>query len=537
MRFAYIDSQGNEVSIPSVDALALRIELGAIGPHTELYDVQSDRWGPAESHEIYHTLARDVGGEDFLIPTPPPPGDPAPSPADVAEPPPAPTAGKEASEPEAELVLPPKPAEDSVPSTAEDMGLTLAPPDSSDGDTDHALTPEDLAPDWGDEDILPAEELADADPLGTPAADFGLELDGPSAGGGDDDLDLEPALDFGGGSEEDFGTGLDLEPPMSDFDPGAPPAWMEQEGPAMDDGESLMDFSAGLDEGGEAAGGGPGSGEAPVEPRPRPTPRPNRPPPRRPAPRRSVAKPLLIVLLLGAVGAGGWYGWQRFGDRLVPPPPRPEVVIPEIPAELEPPMREIAETALARMFAEIEDRAFPGGAPEAPSEDWLAGVYLGTASDFPDVAEFWTGISAFAERLRTEEAQAFHDAYVDLASASDVGPDAVPVIVERADSGFLATQPERARTYDLLEALAGAALSLHDFLVANEDQIQYTPARGFAGNPVEEAVPATEEIGDEMWALVEEITNALDRLGTLDRVSRERLNTVVLQRIRETGIR
>lgn len=43
MRFAYIDSQGNEVSIPSVDALALRIELGAIGPHTELYDAQADR--------------------------------------------------------------------------------------------------------------------------------------------------------------------------------------------------------------------------------------------------------------------------------------------------------------------------------------------------------------------------------------------------------------------------------------------------------------------------------------------------------------
>jgi hypothetical protein len=44
-------------------------------------------------------------------------------------------------------------------------------------------------------------------------------------------------------------------------------------------------------------------------------------------------------------------------------------------------------------------------------------------------------------------------------------------------------------------------------------------------------------MGDQMWSLVEEITNALDRLGTLDRVSRERLNAVVLERIRETGIR
>ena len=42
MRFAYIDSNGNEVPIPSVDALALRIELGAITEETELYDAQAD---------------------------------------------------------------------------------------------------------------------------------------------------------------------------------------------------------------------------------------------------------------------------------------------------------------------------------------------------------------------------------------------------------------------------------------------------------------------------------------------------------------
>ena len=70
-------------------------------------------------------------------------------------------------------------------------------------------------------------------------------------------------------------------------------------------------------------------------------------------------------------------------------------------------MRELAEAALVGMFERVEGRAFPEGAPEAPSEDWLAGVYLGTASDFPDVAEFWSGISDFAQRLRIEEAGAF----------------------------------------------------------------------------------------------------------------------------------
>ena len=77
MRFAYIDSQGNEVPIPGVDALALRIELGAIGPETQLYDAQADRWGAAESHEIFHTLSREAG-EDGGFVAPPPPASSAP---------------------------------------------------------------------------------------------------------------------------------------------------------------------------------------------------------------------------------------------------------------------------------------------------------------------------------------------------------------------------------------------------------------------------------------------------------------------------
>ncbi|MEQ1855483.1 MAG: hypothetical protein ABL963_03380, partial [Longimicrobiales bacterium] len=83
MRFAYIDSHGNEVPIPSVDALALRIELGAIGPDTQLYDAQAAQWGPASSHEIFHSLARDSKSDGFVAPPPvaPPPPPPPPAPA------------------------------------------------------------------------------------------------------------------------------------------------------------------------------------------------------------------------------------------------------------------------------------------------------------------------------------------------------------------------------------------------------------------------------------------------------------------------
>ena len=89
----------------------------------------------------------------------------------------------------------------------------------------------------------------------------------------------------------------------------------------------------------------------------------------------------------------------------------------------------------------------------------------------------------------------------------------------------------------MLENLARAALDLHQFLITHEAEIAYTPATGLSRNPVEEAVPATPELGEEMWDKVEDITNALDALGSLDRVTRQRLTDVLYGRIEQIGIR
>src|SRR5690606_6895300 len=135
---------------------------------------------------------------------------------------------------------------------------------------------------------------------------------------------------------------LDLEPPMSAFDPSGPPAWMEQDGPDGD--EAAMDFSR--PDGGPDAGEGPPSasvaepvaaGLDPVGPS---APRRRATPPRRPVRRRGGGgRWLFSVAALSLLATGGYYGWRAFGERLRPPPPRPAVVIPAIPAELEAPMR------------------------------------------------------------------------------------------------------------------------------------------------------------------------------------------------------
>ncbi|MEX2467775.1 MAG: hypothetical protein WD995_12765 [Gemmatimonadota bacterium] len=564
MRFAYIDSQGNEVTIPSVDALALRIELGAIVPETELYDAQADRWGPAHSHEIFHTLSRDVGGEDFLVPAPPPaPGEPEPGEPDDE----APTPEASAGEPPAQ---PPEPA----PTFGDTFGLTLSPSEESDGEgpeTDRVEidqpAPSEPSLSEFELDLTPSEEQGDRDARSEPsgggshaaatpeteddvqkeALDFGASAagaaaDDDSAVADDDGLDLEMSLDFAEDtSDAEFGGEMDLEPPMSDFDPSSPPMWMEQDGPggADDTDGPVMDFSPDAEEPTDEI---TDWGEAPEPSRPEPEqparPKaPSRPVPRR-APRRRRSKAPWVVLLLTAVaGTGGWYGWQAYANRPAPEPPRPPVVIPTIPAELEAPMREIAASALTGMYEDIEGEAFGPEDPEAPSDEWLAGIYLGNASRFDAVEVFWAGIGSFADHLREEELQAFHDAFVSRAEAAEYEGGPLALMVARADSGFLATREGRLDVYLRLGTLADAALALHDFLLMHEPDIAYTPARTFAGNPIEEAVPATAEIGDQMWDRVEDITNALDALGTLDRVTRERLSTVLLQRIQDVGIR
>ncbi|HZD06059.1 MAG TPA: hypothetical protein VE173_14205, partial [Longimicrobiales bacterium] len=73
MRFAYIDSQGKEVGIPTVEALQLRIELGAITEETIFYDASKDRWDPAGEHEIFRTLSREIRERGSGGPRPPAP--------------------------------------------------------------------------------------------------------------------------------------------------------------------------------------------------------------------------------------------------------------------------------------------------------------------------------------------------------------------------------------------------------------------------------------------------------------------------------
>ena len=534
MRFAYIDSHGNEVPIPSVDALALRIELGAVGPDTQLYDAQADHWGPAKTHEIFHTLSRDAGEEEFIAPPPPvAPPPPAPeAPAPKAERPSKPPKPRKAAKVEKEA----EPQEEASREGA-DLGLTLADPppaplEKQDA-TEKAATSgvADL-----DLDLAPADPAAPAPPVEPESQgggfDFGtgdLELEEPL---GSDELPLESPMEFTTGSAAPAGGDADLtlETPLSQFQPDSPPGWMEA--PPEDE---VMDFST--------VSADASREEEPLVPpkevaaheRREPKTRPSRPKFKR---QRSLSGPIVLGVIMLALGVGGYVGWPILSARLAQTevPERPEVVMPVIPPELLPRMHELADQAIGDAVRQVEAATTAAGVPPEPPQEWLAGVYLGNASQFPGIEAFWSGMGQFVDGLRAGDWEIYHEALEARVSAAGLPAEEAAMVLERADSGFVAAEAGRRGAYDALERLVLASLDLHDFLIDNEGEIEYRPAISSTADPVLEAVPTSAAIGDRMWDMVDEITESLDALGSLDRVTRERLVSAMVARLQETGV-
>lgn len=604
MRFAYIDSNGNEVPIPSVDALALRIELGAITDDTQLYDAQADQWGPATSHEIYHTLVRDAGDEDgFVAPPPvaPPPvaevvpggvvaGEEALSMEEIAPDAAEVAADAEVSTPVAETSAPKPESTSEAPDSddtpaSDDFGVSdLAPaagfepsgaptaPTAATGDGSNNTL--DLAPQLDDagpiEETTPIDldapdpaavedvDVADTGAFNFGSMDGGLELDSgfdePAdamdfSGGGDQapmdlagqtgDFDTgpsEPVPDFTGGMELEStmefdaggfggaGGSLDLETPMSEFSPEDPPSWMDDQDEEEAGTGDVMDFSS--------------VAADPVVAREQAPKRTSRSRPSKPRrPRRSMVGPLVGVVVLVAIGAGGYAAWPMVQDWMESrnQPEQVGPVMPPLDADLMQPMRDRADQAFASILAEVRSERVVEGAPSSPPADWLAGIYLAQASDYESAALFWDQMSEVLAGLRAVDVAAFDEAFAATGEAG-VDPADFAAMRERADSGFVAAAESRNAALDEAQALIDGASRLHQFLVANEANIEYAPASVVTTDPVLEVNPATEEIRTAMQNLIGEVVDGLAAIDYRERPSADGLWATILARWQAAGI-
>jgi hypothetical protein len=140
--------------------------------------------------------------------------------------------------------------------------------------------------------------------------------------------------------------------------------------------------------------------------------------------------------------------------------------------------------------------------------------------------------------LRASDAVLFGEAIADQLAALDLDGDARALLARRAEAAFRSTLRERDGAYDVLSEVFTASLALHDFLLQSEGDILYEPAAsGVSRDPVLEAVPRTEELGEELWAGVDRITRALESMDALpERVTTARLFSLLFEQLEQTSV-
>lgn len=624
MRFAYIDSQGKEVSIPSADALRLRIELGAIVDSTMFHDASTDKWAAASDHEIYRTLKREIDGDDgsgFIAPPPPTLG------VASAEPP-APTVADEAATPEEARVdepvveasiadlapdepvveasiadlAPDEPVEEAVmdlsalePDEApvladEPIEAAIEPPademsdfssfgdltldDGMDGLQDDAVegaespaadaSPDPMDFDLGglsvmdddeaDEDDAEAEEesgfdmggfgdlaLADDEPADEPAADeaarwdVSADLAGaiPGADFGQDELVPQDEAPTG------FEGGLEVETFDASADADEAPSWLADDSPqsaavgGQEPAYGAADSGPVDEDGLPARPEQPEGEEAPARPK-------RTPPPQRkltPAKSGGIGTILMFLALLGVVGTAGWFGFQMLGSD-GGDSEESTVVLPEIPANLEPQLRQLAARANLYMVSAMQSLPEREAIPDEPPSDWLLGIYLGNASRYPEVVDYWQAYQSLLREVQARDDQFFEEGFAGELAAANLSATNNELLDARALAGFEAALRDRQLVYSQLQQVITAALDLHQFLVDNETDISYEPAAGgLSRDPVLEAVPVTEALGNSMINQMAAISGALDELGFLDRITTDQLLAVFFEKLQVTSIR
>lgn len=501
---------GSEVAVPSVDALARRLERGEVLPDTQLFDLGTGEWAPArESHIVRFILEeREREGGEALEGWE----------EEVALDPeaiPGPEESGEAEDPfDMDLTLEPGAA--SAPETEapeEEAGEEEAVEEEAEaeGEDEEASEPSGLRPrrdpygdlplmDWDEEE---AEEQAADEESGEAAPE-----------------DEEAVVEEGVGDDLVAGSGVEVEewagpaeaPPESE-DVETPPEAPAAETPPAAEPDRAED----REERREPSRARPAKKRAPA---------------RRPPRRRVPAGAFLVVVLLAAVGGALFLG-VRFvdvpflgeGEREAPEVAEddpadpgllrgslPEVAtVPPVPEGLEGPVERALEAVERRFQATVDSLRAVHGVEDRPPRDWLGGYYLAHASEFPGVLAFWEGYLEVLDELRGMDEELFHAAAAEAvagepASESDA---AVGYLEDR----YRSTLPARRGRYDLLAAVARQAVELHEFLEENEGAIRYTPALGpeVPLDPILEAQSDDPEVHRGMLDRLDGMFRVLDR--------------------------
>ena len=478
-RFRYLRPGGQEAQVESLEGLTELLQRGEILPDTLLYDALTGEWAPLRAHAVGRLLL-EVDGRAVER-----------GPADGDDPSARSEQGRASGDPEdapasGAVSPPPSGAGFELP----DMTLTLADADVSGPSTEEAVR-----------ELLKERQQEE------------------SAGGGAFSFTAAPA----GADGLVLDAGLQpREPPPAEPPPAEPPP------------------------------------SAVREPAPRRAAKATRPAapaaasPREPvrvpvtAPARSSARRGLAATLMAAGSAGLLallvYAVAWSDDEPDAPYEVPVVTAAAAPAQ---PLRSasaatllgVSETvALADMVEALEGLRMARDLDRVPT-DWLEGVYLANAGDYPEVREYWERYAAFVDEVRQRDTALFRQSFVRRLEAQGVTGPLVPMRLARAVRAFEQSAPARDTVYAAMEYLARASLDLHDLLVDRADDIVYDPVRPnrVSRDPVVEAVTDDAALRTRMWALLDRIFLSLEVMSGGQPGTRDALTARSLDGIRATG--
>ncbi|MBT8404738.1 MAG: hypothetical protein KJP18_12830, partial [Gemmatimonadetes bacterium] len=203
--------------------------------------------------------------------------------------------------------------------------------------------------------------------------------------------------------------------------------------------------------------------------------------------------------------------------------------------EMEARIREAEGSAFQDMIAAMDSLRTVFDVVGAPRE-WLTGRYLASASEFPDVAEYWVRYQAYVDELRDRDEEFFRRGFYRRLLNSGIDGPVRSMRLASATEEFASQAPAREELYTAMDGIAGVALELHELLVENEDAIVYTPVRPgvVTQNPVLEAVPTEGELRDRLWDTLDRLFEQVDVVRGGVPGSGEQLGEAALEGIRAT---
>lgn len=542
MRFRYFDDKGRPVELDSVEALAARIRLGALREDMDLYDSVADRLAPAGEHDLFIRLKEESERAESSAETPSPLlGAVEPDSGDLAVQPGAGTGdvveeAVEESFEERKLDLveeEPAPTPDEAPEPEAIPGL--------EGAGDH------LSDAWREESDGESEEDASASPPEGLESTALSETDEELAEDGN--LDGLETLAEDGDSHRRTPSGAGSMPGWAATPPPAPPrgesgdaAEEEEESaagpsrPLTPEEEADREFLARTDAEArkaaararaEARGDGParrrvrrargGSG----------------------LPWGTIAAVAVVVAAgLGYLTLRGGNGESSRAQEAAPGTVTRTLATGEVVQAPDVDRTEAAalvvgiQAGLAGAFDLLDSLRVAYGVADGPPDQWLRGIYLAQASDFPQVTDYWNRHLEFVSAAEREVPLRFRSEAIRLFEERGMDPAEAASLYDEAGYWTLPQEEELRDMLDDLEDLSNAAVVLHQYLESVEDRIRYDPfgESTVPVDPVVEAIPLDEEVEDEMWDRIGRVADAFQaseaiRIGLPARVA-ERADSI-----------